>query len=388
MRLGFRALVVTIAILPLGCGGGSDGGSSDSDGAVAGCATDVECNGDRVCANGQCVDATEVAGDGGAEGNAGEGGGGQGGESGDGGAGGTGGTGDDGGTGGETGGGGDGASGGDGGDGGSSGGAEVGCTVQGCDDGIDCTEDACINAVCTYAVNADVCDSGEVCDPRQGGCISAGPCGDDPDCEDDDPCTRNERCDPSLRVCIWEMLDGDSDGHVPESCAGDDFDDANSDSYPGAVDICDGMDNDADGQTDEEPEASDSCGLPSSEEPVCKDGICDIGCNGPSDQSVLNEKIYSDKQETELSLDEWIFICVNGDSAPGHLPAPQCIGSVYEELVSTSCMSCLIDRVNCEVDCECAPGYQSSCSSCICSGGCVSEWESCAGVPHPVSCEG
>src|SRR5690349_1591577 len=63
--------------------------------------------------------------------------------------------------------------------------------------------------------------------------VAAAPCGAAEDCKDADPCTRNERCDPVHALCQWDMLDNDKDGHVPVSCGGDDFDDANAVAFPG-----------------------------------------------------------------------------------------------------------------------------------------------------------
>jgi formylglycine-generating enzyme required for sulfatase activity len=47
------------------------------------------------------------------------------------------------------------------------------------------------------------------------------------------------------RVC-----DADGDGHLSNECGGEDCDDARADVHPGATDICDGDDNDCDGETD------------------------------------------------------------------------------------------------------------------------------------------
>ena len=61
------------------------------------------------------------------------------------------------------------------------------------------------------------------------------------------------------------ILDADSDGHLKESCGGDDCDDSDSNTYPGATEDCaDGGDNDCDGDIDSDDEDCDfggpSCG--------------------------------------------------------------------------------------------------------------------------------
>src|SRR3954469_25210689 len=50
--------------------------------------------------------------------------------------------------------------------------------------------------------------------------------------------------------------DADGDGHPRPSCGGDDCDDTRADIYPGAVDTCDGDDNNCDGVVDE----NNACG--------------------------------------------------------------------------------------------------------------------------------
>jgi hypothetical protein len=48
--------------------------------------------------------------------------------------------------------------------------------------------------------------------------------------------------------------DADGDGHMAMSCGGDDCDDNNPDAYPGAVESCDGIDENCDGRADRLPD--------------------------------------------------------------------------------------------------------------------------------------
>ncbi len=63
------------------------------------------------------------------------------------------------------------------------------------------------------------------------------------------------------RCCLGDCIpctDADSDGHPDESCGGDDCDDSDPDVYPGADEVCDdSVDNDCDGFTDLD---DDECG--------------------------------------------------------------------------------------------------------------------------------
>jgi hypothetical protein len=59
---------------------------------------------------------------------------------------------------------------------------------------------------------------------------------DGPDCRDDDP---------TIVTC-----DADGDGRAPPQVGGDDCDDTNATVYPGAAEVCDGVDNDCDGAVD------------------------------------------------------------------------------------------------------------------------------------------
>jgi len=75
-------------------------------------------------------------------------------------------------------------------------------------------------------------------------------------CDDLDPCTIDS-CEPLGGTCLHQApADGDSDGFVgvadgQAACGGNDCDDENALTYPGAREICDGLDNDCDGGIDE-----------------------------------------------------------------------------------------------------------------------------------------
>lgn len=99
--------------------------------------------------------------------------------------------------------------------------------------------------------NSD-CDDGEFCNGDElcvdGACADAEPV----DCGDGDEC-HMEYCDEERDQCV-EMLiaeDLDEDGIYASPC-GVDCDDSNPNIYPGAPELCNGLDDDCDGDIDED----------------------------------------------------------------------------------------------------------------------------------------
>jgi len=102
------------------------------------------------------------------------------------------------------------------------------------------------------------CEPVDLCRPQH--CLEER-CVEQPiDCRDDDPCTQ-DGCDSATGRCRFEPLtaDDDSDGYHrplpgylpgdPAAC-GTDCNDASPVAHPGGVELCDGVDNDCDGSTD------------------------------------------------------------------------------------------------------------------------------------------
>ncbi len=96
------------------------------------------------------------------------------------------------------------------------------------------------------------CDDGNECNGVEvcvdGRCVAGIP----PDCDDGSACTV-DTCVPGSG-CVSLLLDRDGDGQAPTTLGecGTDCDDGRNDVYVGAPDICDGVDNDCDGTTDED----------------------------------------------------------------------------------------------------------------------------------------
>lgn len=115
-----------------------------------------------------------------------------------------------------------------------------------CDDGFECTRDTCGASGCEYEANDAACDDGFCFTGAR--CVVGAGCsgGDARDCGDGDDCT-TDRCDPAAMACVNDPIDADGDGAL----CGDDCNDGNVDIAPGVMELCDMVDQDCDGNVDE-----------------------------------------------------------------------------------------------------------------------------------------
>ncbi len=100
----------------------------------------------------------------------------------------------------------------------------INCNPADCEDGNACTTDGCGAAGCTHTVNTGPCD-------------------------DANACTAKDAC--SVGSCKGVLIDADGDGAPPTSCGGSDCNDENKDIHVGAPELCDNLDNDCNGKTDD-----------------------------------------------------------------------------------------------------------------------------------------
>jgi streptogramin lyase len=122
-----------------------------------------------------------------------------------------------------------------------------------CDDQVACTVDACDESKdeCASRPSDDACDDGmfcngaETCNPQSG--CQAGPA---PDCDDQAGCTVDS-CDANANACVHPLRDVDEDGEADEICGGTDCNDRNRDINAAAVETCNTIDDNCDGNTDE-----------------------------------------------------------------------------------------------------------------------------------------
>ncbi len=159
------------------------------------------------------------------------------------------------------------------------GGSGGGCAGS-CDDGFNCTIDACVSGKCANSIGpntgATACPPGRYCTVDKG-CIASPACASTADCEkafEGDACKTNIKCDPASSVCLFDTLDKDHDGHAPQVCGGDDCDDSVATIHPGASESCDGKDEDCNGVVDDSPTADKWCQANEGVGYVCQSGSC------------------------------------------------------------------------------------------------------------------
>jgi hypothetical protein len=140
-----------------------------------------------------------------------------------------------------------------------------------CDDGISCTTDECdgLTGACRSTVDPSACPPPTTCDPAAG-CVMPPECTTDGDCLDANPCNGIETCGPAgtcvfgtplvcddgvpctidscdpTAGCATRLPDRDSDAHPDAACFGDDCDDRDPRTFPGAPETCNGRDENCD----------------------------------------------------------------------------------------------------------------------------------------------
>jgi cysteine-rich repeat protein len=142
--------------------------------------------------------------------------------------------------------------------------------ADGCDN--DCTFSCTDAADCT---DADVCTGEETCDAMHR-CVAGTPMV----CDDANACTMN-LCDPADGCDFSVVIDGDGDGRASTElgACGDDCDDANASVFPGAEELCDGIDNNCiDGADESAPLWYVDC---DNDNYAASDAGATRGCNEP-----------------------------------------------------------------------------------------------------------
>jgi len=228
-------------------------------------------------------------------------------------------------------------------DAGDAGGGDAGCTsAAACDDGVDCTVDACDDGLCVNTPDDSVCAEGTICDPVEGcpaqacevddDCLDSRACNGDEtcnasmmcepgtpvDCSDGDACT-DDRCDDAARGCVYTTKDDDGDGFGDVACdevggiPATDCNDDSPDIFPGSAEVCNGADDDCNGICDDSftccrgelGTCTTSCGTEGTR--VCNNSCAWDVCSPPAE--VCNGM----DDDCNGTADD-VFACVMGDT--------------------------------------------------------------------------
>jgi len=166
------------------------------------------------------------------------------------------------------------------------------CRLDSCDEGFgDCNQDP-----------GDGCEADLSSQENCGACANA--------------CAADEHCEAG--ACVADCADLDGDGHLDESCGGDDCDDTDDGAYPGAEEICgDGTDQDCDGH-DQQCECPDLDG-DNHHDQSCGGNDCDDGDDGvhTGAEEICGDGIDQDCDGEDLECDDEGCGCRSAPAASG-----------------------------------------------------------------------
>ena len=175
---------------------------------------------------------------------------------------------------------------------------EGGGCPEGCPEDLTCVAGECIDP--STGCEDVRCPPGQYC--VAGGCVI------------DDPCA-DIRCDPGEvcqnGLCVSEAMDDDGDGYVAAS----DCDDGDPDIHPGAVETCDGVDQNCNDAIDEgfdvDRDGYTSCGSGAPVEADCHDDDPNIHPNAEEACNAIDDDCDDDIDE-ELATEPCTSACGEG----------------------------------------------------------------------------
>lgn len=235
-----------------------------------------------------------------------------------------------------------------------------------CEDGNLCTlGDSYQGGVCTSGTTINTCDdhnlctTNEVCDPI-GGCSAT-----KVNCDDGNPCTLDS-CDSAIG-CLHApdpacQVDADSDGFFSVATGGTDCDDNNPAVYPGANEVCNGVDDNCDTQIDEGFNVGSAC---QSAPNVCGDaGVGAMVCAVDGLSSVCDATTPAATDTDSDGTPDCLDLCPSdpAKSAPGvcGCGAPETVATYYADVDGDTFGS----AANPTQACSAPAGYVSDSSDC------------------------
>ena len=143
---------------------------------------------------------------------------------------------------------------------------DAGCTPGGCPEGERCVDGTCQPQTVIAPCDVLECPEGQEC--RDGRCWSANPC------EGVTCGNPSDVCDPRTGVCHTGATDDDGDGYTINN---GDCDDGDPDVHPDAAEVCDGSDQNCnwmidEGFPDDDGDGFDTCGVGVAAQADCNDG--------------------------------------------------------------------------------------------------------------------
>jgi hypothetical protein len=252
-----------------------------------------------------------------------------------------------------------------------------------CDDGNPCTDQSCDSGDCLFSANTTDCDDGNAC--TSGDACKEGWCsgGASISCNDDNPCT-DDACDieggclsaPNVLPCE----DGDP-CTVGDSCA-----DGVCQAGEGTMlEICDGVDNDCNGEVDEGFGTS-TCGVGECEHTIanCEGGetqVCDPFEGASAEVCDGKDNDCNGETDDGGDLCDADFLCQDGSC----VPKCQAVNGEWSEWDCGGCSeACGGGVINCTRTCN---NPSPSCGGAECAGQSTKQ-ESCNTEPccYQVSC--